>query len=260
MNMPTTDILGGTPRRALNIFYVLDTSGSMDGIPVATLNRAMEETIEILKEQAKTNADALLKIAVLEFNSDCRWLQEAGPEEAEDFMWQEVKAGGLTEMGEALTELNSKLSRNAFLNSMTGAYLPIIIFMSDGYATSDYKPALDKIRKNKWFARAIKIGFAMSNDADIKMLAEVVGNSEAVVKTNDWELFARLIQFSSVTASMLASTSRTCTEPVTGADIIKEAIDSGEATEDILIDEHVEYDPEPEVEIDSGDWEEEDWD
>ena len=38
-----------TPRKNLPIFYLLDTSGSMIGEPIAILNRAMTETMEELK-------------------------------------------------------------------------------------------------------------------------------------------------------------------------------------------------------------------
>lgn len=39
-----------TPRKNLPIFYLLDTSGSMTGEPIAILNRAMTETMEELKK------------------------------------------------------------------------------------------------------------------------------------------------------------------------------------------------------------------
>ncbi len=259
--MPKIDELEATARRALHIFYVLDTSGSMTGTPVATLNRAMEETVEVLRKQAKSNADAELKIAVLEFNTGARWIQPNGPENMEDFIWEDLSAGGLTDVGAALSELDSKLSRKAFLNSMTGAYLPIIIFMSDGYATDNYQKALDEIRQNKWFARSTKIGFALGENPDMKMISEVVGNSEAVVRTQDLDLFARLIKFASVTASMMCSTSRTSNQDVTGADILKEAIDQGSAPESIV--ENVPVDV-PESSADEKDsasdgWDADDW-
>ena len=214
--------LGPCARRALTVFYVLDTSGSMSGTPIATLNRAMNETIEALKTVAKSNADALLKVAVLEFNSGCNWVNPSGPEEMEDFLWEDLEAGGLTDVGAALKELDSELSRHAFLQSMTGAYLPVIIFMTDGFATDDYKKALLEIRNNKWFSRATKIGFALGDSPDMKMISEIVGNSEAVIKTEDLDLFARLIKFVSVTSTMNGSQSKTSDNGFTGADIVSQ--------------------------------------
>ena len=105
--MPSTGDLNEVARRELTVFYVLDTSGSMTGAPISTLNRAMEETIEVLKDQK--NSDAKLKIAVLEFNSGCKWVQPAGPEEMEDFFWEDLEAGGLTDVGDSLKELDDKI-------------------------------------------------------------------------------------------------------------------------------------------------------
>lgn len=243
--MPIISEYDKTPRRELHVFYVLDTSGSMSGTAIATLNNAMTETVEVIRQQAKSNADALVKIAVLEFNSGCRWLQPQGPEEMEDFIWKDLKAGGLTDMGSALKELDSKLSRHAFLNSMTGAYLPVIIFMTDGYATDDYKKALEQIRKNRWFERGTKIGFAVGEEADIGMIAEIVGNIEAVAQTDDLELFARMLKFASVTATMLCSQSQTDERGISGKVILDKARRDNPEMKDIVPPTKPEQEPTP---------------
>lgn len=259
--MPSTQNLEQTPRKELHIFYVLDTSGSMQGERISQLNHAMEECTEALKTVAKGNGDAKLKIAVMEFNSGCKWVTSNGPEDLEeDFEYEYLKAGGLTDIGAALKELNSKLSRHAFLGSMTGALMPIIIFMTDGYATDDYANALEEIRKNRWFARGTKIGFAIGDDPDVKMVAEVVGNSEAVLKVTDLELFKRLMRFVSVTSSMLRSESATTKTVSTGADIVKQAKEdlgiSDDATPKMADDE---YNKEPVPSADDDEWDDSDW-
>ena len=258
--MPKTTEFDSVPRKELHVFYVLDTSGSMEGAKISQLNHAMEECTSALRELAKSNADAELKIAVLEFNSGCNWITPNGPEKLEDFEWDKVDAGGLTDIGAALRELNAKLSRHAFLSSMTGALMPVIIFMTDGYATDDYNKALDEIRKNRWFARGTKVGFAIGEDPDVRMIASVVGNSEAVIRTTDLDLFRRLIRFVSVTASMLVSQPTTPDSATNGAGIIDQLKKEGEIPEEVTVDiPPTEYNPEPEPT--GGDqWDEdEDW-
>lgn len=223
--MPKIDDLDIKPRRALNLFYVLDTSNSMTGDSIDTLNTAMQTTIEVLADHALKNADAQLKISVLEFNSGCEWLQPDGPEDAVDFIWTGVTAKGITDMGHALDELNSKLTKDEYLKSSTGAYLPIIIFMTDGFATDNYKKHLDIIRKNRWFAHATKIGFALGDNPDKQMIAEIVGNSEAVLATKDLDIFSRLIKFISTTSSMMCSSVDENSGNVSGADIVKIAVE-----------------------------------
>lgn len=224
--MPSYGELAGVPRRALPIFYVLDTSGSMQGEKIERLNHAMEETVDALKQVAAHNGDAQLKVAVLEFATNVRWVQPAGPEDMEDFIWQDLGCGGMTYMGAALNELESKLHRDQFLSSATGSLMPVIIFMTDGHANDDYLRALEDVKQNKFFQRAVKIGFAIGDDADDKMIAKIVGDREAVIKTDDLGLFARLIQFVSVTSSMAVSRSATAwdTEP-TGSSVIREVLE-----------------------------------
>ena len=260
--MPNTNSLTESPRKELHVFYVLDTSGSMEGQKISALNHAMEECTEALKTLAKNNGDAKLKIAVMEFNSGCKWMTTNGPEDLEeDFEYEYLEAGGLTDIGAALNELNSKLSRHAFLTSMTGAFMPVIIFMTDGYATDNYEKALEQIRKNRWFIHGTKIGFAIGDDPDVKMISSVVGNSEAVIKTTDLDLFKRLMRFVSVTASKLVSQSTTTETATSGKDILdmaKKELDVPDDTTTHLSDDQYNKEPEPPVD-DGDDWDDADW-
>lgn len=198
-NVPET----GMPRKDLTLFYVLDTSKSMMGDKISILNRAMEETVDALQEVAAKNADARLKIAVLQFNSGARWVTTNGPEylDTGDFFYEPLSAGGLTDLGAALEELSSKLSNEEYLTGIMGAMFPILIFMTDGYPTDDWERGLKKARENKWFRKATKIGFAIGDEADATVIASVVGNVEAVIQTTDLEQFKSLLKFVSVTTS-----------------------------------------------------------
>ena len=222
--MPNFDSFESVPRRELDVIYVLDTSGSMNGLPIQRLNAAMGNTVDALQQMARHNGNAHVKIAVLEFNSMCRWMQPAGPEDLEDFFWTDLEASGMTYMGTALKELNSKLSRHAFLNSMTGSFLPVIIFMTDGYANDDSEVELAQIMQNKWFRNATRVGFAIGRNPDVQMIAKLVGDSEAVIRTEDLGVFARLLRFVTVSASTLASTSHTVDAAASGAAAVASAI------------------------------------
>jgi hypothetical protein len=85
---------------------------------------------------------------------------------------------------------------------------------------------------NPYFRRGIRIGFAIGDNADVEMIARVVGDSEAVLKTLDLGLFARLIRFVSVTSVKRVSVSRAQASDITGASIIQELKDQGEIADD----------------------------
>lgn len=213
-------------RKVLPIIYVIDTSGSMCGEKIASVNEAMHETIEVLKEVSNKNPDAKVQVAALSFSSGANWVtSKKGLEDLEDFFWNDIQAGGVTDLGAALNELNNKMSRSEFLKSDTGFCIPVLMFMSDGEPTDEWEKSLKKIQnENKWYKNATKIAIAVGDDARKDILAKVVGNTEAVIAVNDIELLKRLIKVASVTSSMVNSKSRTTADNDTATEIIKTAV------------------------------------
>lgn len=189
------------PRRRLCVFYVLDTSSSMRGLPISTLNRAMGNSLHVLRQTARENPDSQVEVAVLEYDTTCRWMHPEGPVPIEDFVWTNLRAGGLTCMGAALRELGSKLSRDAWLGSPSGLFAPVVILMTDGYAVDDYEGALAELEGNDLFSAAIRIGFAIGDDPDVDMIARITGSAESVIRTTDLDVFADLLRFVSMRSS-----------------------------------------------------------
>lgn len=225
--MPTPE--GVIVKKVLPIIYAIDTSGSMSGDRIATVNEAMHECEDILKEKASEIPDAEIKIGALKFSSGAQWVTKSGLVSLEDFYWNDVQAGGVTDLGAAINELESKLSRSEFLISETGFCLPVIIFMSDGEPVDDWQKALKKANAtNRWFQRARKIAIAIGEKADKKVLEELVGNIEAVVQANDLETIKTLIIAASVSASMLAGQSRMAGDETDGSTILKDALNNVE--------------------------------
>lgn len=240
--------------KELNIYYLLDTSSSMAGAAIAALNDAMRATIKELKKIDAGSNEAVIRIGALQFNSRAEWVtvneeKEAVVLYAEDFPdWRDLSAEGFTALGAALTELNKNLSRNHLQKAETGNWAPVVIIMSDGYPNDSWNPALAKLQKNTWYQQAIKIAFALGENADVEVLSQVVGTSEAVIQTNDLEAFKKAIQIVSVTSSLAGSTSTTTGIRKEGKDIVKEVggkyAGNGEKGETVLpagiaVDDHM---------------------
>lgn len=224
----------GIPKKVLPIIYAIDTSGSMSGERIATVNAAMHECEDILREKASESPDAEIKIGALKFSSGAQWVTKSGLVSLEDFYWNDVQANGVTDLGAAIKELESKLSRSAFLVSETGFCLPVIIFMSDGGPNDDWQKALKNANaNNKWFQKARKIAIAIGDDADKDVLKELVGNIEAVVQAKDLETLKSLIVEVSASASMLAGQSRMAGDEADGASILEDALNNVEGDADV---------------------------
>jgi len=195
------------PRRTMVLFFVIDTSGSMDGSKIGAVNAAIEEIIPEIRGVSDENADALIKIAALEFSSGARWITVNGPVEADQFNWNFLEAAGVTDFGAACKTLNEKLSTKAFMQEATGSFAPAIFLLSDGEPTDDWQRHLADLKKNNWFKAAVKVAVAIGDDANKDVLKEFTGTMEAVLETRSAATLKKMIKFVSVRASQVASKS-----------------------------------------------------
>ena len=201
------------PKRTMVLFFIVDTSGSMDGSKIGAVNTAIREVIPEIRDLSDTNADALIKIAVLEFSSGARWKASGGPEEASQFNWTNLDAAGETDFGAAYKALNEKLYTKAFMADATGYFAPALFLLSDGEPTDDWTSALTELRKNKWFKAAVKVAVAIGDDANLDVLKEFTGSMEAVLVTHNAQTLMKMIKFVSVRASQVASKSSNAVDP-----------------------------------------------
>ena len=206
--MSLLDEVESVPRRTMTLFFMIDTSGSMLGSKIGAVNDAVVNVLPMLNEISETNPDAEIKVAALEFSNGTSWLYDE-PKLAADFIWQDVQASGLTSLGEACSELNSKLSRSGFMKSASGSFAPAIILLSDGGPTDNFEAGLDKLKANNWFKAAIKIAIAIGDDADMDVLTKFTGTNEAVFTVHNIDALKQIIRIVAVTSSQIGSKSST---------------------------------------------------
>jgi len=214
------------PRRTMVLFFVVDTSGSMKGSKIKAVNEAIKEVIPAIKKISDENADAQIKIAVLEFSSGVRWVTSNGPEELDQFHWSDLETDGVTDLGAACKALNEKLSTKAFMKEATGSFAPTIFLLSDGAPTDDWKGGLAMLKQNNWFKVAIKIAVAIGDEAKKDILKEFTGLMEGVLETHKAEILKKMIKFVSVRASQIASKS-------------SDAIDGGDERKQVEVNDSI---------------------
>ena len=227
--MGLLDDVVSVPRRTMTLFFVIATSGSMAGNKIGAVNDAVENVLPMLDEISASNPDAEIQVAALEFSSGCTWPYDE-PKLASAFVWQDVTASGLTSLGAACQELNTKLSRNGFMQTPSGSFAPAIILLSDGGPTDDFYGGLSKLKANNWFKNAIKIAIAIGDDADKDVLTQFTGTNEAVFTVHNIDALKQIIRVVAVTSSQIGSKSSTAGDTTKQEQVIK---DVTEATKDI---------------------------
>lgn len=196
--MPEIENLSLTQKRKMTVFFLLETSGRMNGEKLAILNHTMEEYIREL-ENLKEDLD--LEIIAVEFNSGANLITENGPVKIEDFEWKYVENGGLADLGAALRELCIQIEKN--MKCVVGMCWPVFVFMLTGCVTDNYESVLVELRENIFFKRGIKVAVAIGNDVNLRILSDIVGNSEAVIRYTDIDLFRRVFRVTELPSDML---------------------------------------------------------
>lgn len=199
------DDVEGIVKRQMVLFFVIDTSGSMQGSKIGAVNTAIREVLPELKDAGGSDVD--LKVACLTFSSGCQWMYPT-PIASESFQWNQVEADGVTDLGEACRELSKKLSKNEFLKAPSGSVAPAIFLMSDGEPTDDFESGLAQLKQNNWFKHAIRVAVAMGYDANKDVLAKFTGNIEAVIEAHNPEVLKKWIRKVSITSSQIGSKSQ----------------------------------------------------
>ena len=196
------------PRRVMVLFFVVDTSGSMSGSKIGAVNNAIEEVLPVVQEISDDNADSEIKIAIMQFDTDVKWLTDS-PIPAGQYFWNDITAGGLTHLGAACKELNKKLSRKegGFMTEAVGSFAPVLFLLSDGAPNDDYRAGIELLKNNAWFNAGTKIAIAIGEDADKSVLAEFTGDMESVITVHTPQELKKWIKFVSVTASKIGSNS-----------------------------------------------------
>lgn len=126
---------------------LLDTSGSMVGDPINSLNQAIND----FKEQTSMDelAQKRVDIAVIEFNDSARVVQEFTP--LPQLQPVCLSASGCTAMGEGINLAIDKVKeRNRFYASMgTPCFKPWIFMITDGAPTDDVTYARQRIQEEE---------------------------------------------------------------------------------------------------------------
>ena len=192
---------GPLATRPLYFFWIVDCSGSMYGEKIGAVNTAIEETIPEMRSAADNNPEAQLYVRVLKFSSGAEWVT-AQPEPIKTFTWKPLDVGGLTDLGKALNLLADQLD---LTNIGERALPPVLVLLSDGQPTSEYKTAISRLLHSPWGKRAVRIAISIGRGADDDMLAEFTGNKEMVLQANNSKDLVNAIRWSSTLAAVVST-------------------------------------------------------
>ncbi|MCL1904309.1 MAG: tellurium resistance protein [Oscillospiraceae bacterium] len=192
---------GELSNRPLHFIWVVDCSGSMHGEKIGKVNHAIQSTIPEMADAARNNPYAELLIRTLKFSSGAQWVTPE-PVNVDNFCWSDLEAGGVTDMGNAFDLISSQLT----IPPMSDRALPpVLVLISDGQPTDDYKTALDKLLALPWGKKSVRIAISIGQDADVSILNEFTGNRDLVLQANNSADLVKMIKWASTAAAVVSA-------------------------------------------------------
>ena len=170
-------------RPILPLIFVVDVSGSMSGTRLDSVNTQIQSFLNNQKQLHRP--DYLVMVNILQFNTGSEWMY---PEliKIDEFQYISLHAGGLSNLGAALIELNKKFTREEFIKYNSRICNPCVFFITDGEAIDSWQEPLALINQNKWYQNSIKIAFLFGDNANEDTMAKIVGNKEAILKMDEF--------------------------------------------------------------------------
>jgi uncharacterized protein YegL len=197
---------GVVSARPLYFFWLADCSGSMvrDG-RIQALNNAAAEALPHMRRVAKDNPNVEVLVRVLRFASGAQWVDD-GPAPLARFVWPQLQAGGVTDLGAAVRLLAQELQSPPMPKR---ALSPVVVLLSDGRPTDDYDVALQRLLQLPWGQHAVRLAVAIGRDADRDVLRQFIADPSVLpLEANSPEALARQMRWVSTVALDAASSPR----------------------------------------------------
>lgn len=239
---------GELASRPLHFFWVVDCSGSMWGEKIGTVNNAIQEVIPEMVDAAEENPNAQLMVRTLKFSTGASWVT-ADPVKVENFAWKDLEAGGVTDLGKAFELLAAQLT----IPPMSDRALPpVIVLLSDGQPTDDYKKSLDKLLNLPWGKKSVRIAISIGQDADDSVLQEFTGNRELVLQANNATMLTKMIKWASTVASVVSAPASRAPIVDNGGSVVIDPTPSAGGNGPLILD--INNIPDPDTDGDGDVW------
>jgi len=183
--------------RRLPVYLLLDVSGSMSGEPITAVQNGVQTMVSALMGEPQALESAYL--SVITFSNSAEQLIPLT--DVNQFNPPQLKAGGMTSLGEALKLVAECAEREVVKNTASekGDWRPLVFILTDGCATDDVEKGLAEFKKRKW---GIVVACAAGSQADTDELSKI---TEAVVTLDTADSSTLAAYFRWLSASIASS-------------------------------------------------------
>lgn len=192
-----------TKERALPIFLLADVSGSMQGMKIQALNKAIHDMVTTLR-----NVDdirGVFKLSIITFGGNNEVEVKNLPTDIKKIQISELSANGKTPMGAAIAKLQEIIEDKEIVKSTD--FQPTVVLISDGCPT-DYNGKEGDSLENyiNWdpiknfhsaprCSKCMRIAMSVDDATDLNMLRAFLNNGTEPMKATNADEIAELFKW-----------------------------------------------------------------
>lgn len=156
--------------RRLPVYIVLDCSESLAGDAIEAMANGVAALLADLRGDPMALETVCLSVITFASKAEVTPLVDLMK-----FQAPKLRLGSGTALGAALRLLMTSIDRDVVRTSATqkGDWKPVVVILTDGAPTDDWKAAADRVRTDYATAKANVIAIACGPDADVDLLARI---------------------------------------------------------------------------------------
>ena len=176
----TLNVTNPAPR--CPVVLLLDTSGSMDGAPLAELREGLRQFLRETSDDE--TASMSVELEVITFGGNVNIVAPFAPVSEINDAAPTLTANGITPMGEAirLADQELKTRRRLYKNKGISSYKPWVILMTDGCPNDDWEGAAKSMKDLGEQRKLQYIGIGIGEGADFDTLRQILPEHPGPVK------------------------------------------------------------------------------
>ena len=183
--------------RKIPMCLVLDSSGSMEGDKIKELNTNIHKFLDYIRNNAK--ASRICDLCIITFGGVVNIVNNYSS--IDDIDFEDLVAGGRTPLGSAVAKAEELLDarRQYYKDNSIEHYKPIMMLMSDGIPTEDYRDVARRFseRVSKKELKIFPVGIGADFDASVLKEFSPILNPKVIKDSSDFSKLFELLSSSS---------------------------------------------------------------
>ncbi len=185
-----------TNAKPLPVLLLLDVSGSMTGSNIDELNKAVSTMINEFKKTVAKEISLVMSVITFSNKADVHIPMTP----IENIAWHDLKAGGGTNLADALYQAKSMIEDKNVVPSR--AYRPAVILVSDGYPNYNWEKSMKEFIETGRSSKCDRMAMLIGERGAASVMNEFLkGSGNPLFFANDANDISKFFKFVTMTTT-----------------------------------------------------------